>query len=59
LKNMLSNKKIHVVLLFYLCIWFSRLTFDFMIFVLISFVNFKFLFDFTLNWNIIFPLILS
>jgi len=52
-------KKIHVVLLFCLCIWFIRFTFDFMIFVLISFVKFKFLFDFTLNWNIIFPLILS
>ena len=60
LENVISNQKIHVVLLFFFPdIWFSHLIFYCMIFVLVFFVNFKFLFDFTLNLNVIFSFILS
>lgn len=49
LENVLSNKTIHVILLFCLDIRSSSLVFYCMIFVLISFVNFKCLFDFIID----------
>jgi hypothetical protein len=47
-------KNTHLILLFCLDSWFSPLVFYCMIFVLISFMKFKFVFDLTLDWNIIF-----
>ena len=36
----------HVVILFYLVIWLSPLAFNYIIYVLVYIVNFKFIFDF-------------
>lgn len=57
-KNKLPDQKIYVVLLFCLDFRFSSLAFDWMIFILIHSVNFRFIFYFCLHLNVFFPLIL-
>ena len=54
LKNTPSKQKNNIFLLLYWGIWFSHICFCCMTFILLPFVNFKFVFDFILDWNVIY-----